>query len=100
MAQTIQFGREERQLLLASHLLWSLDKDRDAITRKLQFKSFSQAWGFMSRVALYSEKINHHPEWSNVYGEVIVTLTTHSCNGLSELDQKMASLIDKIASDQ
>jgi pterin-4a-carbinolamine dehydratase len=87
---------EKHQELLLAHPLWHYSGSRDAITRNLHFKSFSEAWSFMNRVALYAEKINHHPEWFNSYNKVTVTLTTHSCNGLSELDSKMASFIDRI----
>jgi len=76
---------------------WSLDDDRDAISRQFVFKDFVQAFGFMSQSALIAEKLNHHPEWSNVYKTVNVTLTTHDCNGLSELDIKLAKAMDKIA---
>ncbi|KAK5918266.1 hypothetical protein CgunFtcFv8_003045 [Champsocephalus gunnari] len=71
--------------------------DRDAIFKELHFKTFNQAFGFMSRVALQAEKMNHHPEWFNVYNKVQITLTTHDCGGLSKRDVKMATFIDKIA---
>ncbi len=76
---------------------WSLDDDRDAISRQFVFKDFVQAFGFISQSALIAEKLNHHPEWSNVYKTVDVTLTTHDCDGLSELDIKLAKAMDKIA---
>lgn len=76
---------------------WSLDDDRDAISRQFVFKDFIQAFSFMSQSALIAEKLNHHPEWSNVYKTVNVTLTTHDCSGLSELDIKLAKAMDKIA---
>ncbi|KAM6907192.1 pterin-4-alpha-carbinolamine dehydratase 2 [Xenentodon cancila] len=75
---------------------WSQVEDRDAIFKELLFKSFNQAFGFMSRVALQAEKMNHHPEWFNVYNKVQITLTTHDCGGLSKRDIKMAKFIDKI----
>ena len=65
---------------------WSEAKGRDAITKTFQFKSFNQAWGWVSRVALFAEKTDHHPEWTNVYGRVDVTLSTHSAGGLTEKD--------------
>ncbi|TKS83129.1 Pterin-4-alpha-carbinolamine dehydratase 2 [Collichthys lucidus] len=96
-----------------SHWLSSADRDqvvmelratgwvevdgRDAIFKELHFKTFNQAFGFMSRVALQAEKINHHPEWFNVYNKVQITLTTHDCGGLSKRDIKLAKFIDKIA---
>lgn len=76
---------------------WSHDKDRDAISRKFVFRNFVEAFGFMSQSALIAEKLNHHPEWSNVYKTVLVTLTTHDCDGLSELDIKFAKAMDKMA---
>lgn len=75
---------------------WSLDDGRDAISRQFVFRDFIQAFGFMSQSALIAEKLNHHPEWSNVYKTVNVTLTTHDCDGLSELDIKLAKAMDKI----
>ena len=76
---------------------WGAIPDRDAIRKIWKFKSFSEAWGFMSRAALAAEKLNHHPEWSNVYNVVDVTLTTHSCDGLSALDLELARRLDKLA---
>ncbi|XP_042355395.1 pterin-4-alpha-carbinolamine dehydratase 2-like [Plectropomus leopardus] len=75
---------------------WVEVEDRDAIFKELHFKTFNQAFGFMSRVALQAEKMNHHPEWFNVYNKVQITLTTHDCGGLSKRDIKMAKFIDKI----
>ncbi|MEP0519851.1 MAG: 4a-hydroxytetrahydrobiopterin dehydratase [Hyphomicrobiales bacterium] len=76
---------------------WTHDIDRDALSKTFTFKDFNEAFGFMSQVALMAEKLNHHPEWSNVYKTVKVTLTTHDVNGLSELDVKMAGFMDTIA---
>ncbi|KAM4547475.1 pterin-4-alpha-carbinolamine dehydratase 2 [Fundulus diaphanus] len=76
---------------------WMEVEDRDAIFKELHFKTFNQAFGFMSRVALQAEKMNHHPEWFNVYNKVQITLSTHDCGGLSKRDIKMAKFIDKIA---
>ena len=76
---------------------WTEAKGRDAITKTYQFKSFSQAWGFMSRVALYAEKADHHPEWSNVYGRVEVTLATHSAGGVTEKDVALAKKMEMLA---
>ncbi|XP_029956950.1 pterin-4-alpha-carbinolamine dehydratase 2 [Salarias fasciatus] len=76
---------------------WMQVEDRDAICKELHFRTFNQAFGFMSRVALQAEKMNHHPEWSNVYNKVHITLTTHDCGGLSKRDIKMAKFIDQIA---
>ncbi len=76
---------------------WGPVPDRDAIRKIWKFKSFSEAWGFMSRAALAAEKMNHHPEWSNVYNVVDVTLTTHDCLGLSALDIDLAKKMDLFA---
>lgn len=87
----------ERSTELAKLPDWQQTEGRDAISRVLKFKNFNQAFGFMTRVALQAEKLNHHPEWSNVYATVDITLTTHSAGGLTELDIKLATFIDKCA---
>ncbi|MCU0895558.1 MAG: 4a-hydroxytetrahydrobiopterin dehydratase [Rhodospirillales bacterium] len=76
---------------------WSEVEGRDAITRSFRFNTFNQAFGFMTRVALRAEKLDHHPEWFNVYNRVDVTLATHDAGGVTELDIKLASFIDKAA---
>ncbi|KAK3524240.1 hypothetical protein QTP70_023581 [Hemibagrus guttatus] len=76
---------------------WVELEERDALYKELHFKTFNQAFGFMSRVALQAEKMNHHPEWFNVYNKVQVTLTTHDCGGLSKKDIRLAKFIDKVA---
>ncbi|MEH7827954.1 4a-hydroxytetrahydrobiopterin dehydratase [Gemmobacter denitrificans] len=76
---------------------WQVLADRDAIRKVWKFRSFSDAWGFMSRVALACEKANHHPEWRNVYNIVDVTLVTHDCDGLSALDLALAQKMDRLA---
>ncbi len=76
---------------------WAAVEGRDAIRKILKFRSFSEAWGFMARVALAAEKANHHPEWTNIYNVVDVTLTTHSCAGLSGADLALAAVIDRLA---
>ena len=73
---------------------WDAVQDRDAIAKTFTFKSFIEAFGFMARVALHSEKMNHHPEWSNVYNRVSIVLTTHDADGLTELDVKLAKKIE------
>ena len=95
MAQPL--SREDRTSALAQLPDWDPLEDSDAIRRVFIFKSFNAAFGFMSRVALKAEKMNHHPEWFNVYNRVEVVLTTHDCDGLSELDILMATFMDKIA---
>lgn len=73
---------------------WSLLEDRDAIRKTFKFGSFIEAWGWMSRMAIHAEKLNHHPEWFNVYNRVEVTLTTHDADGLSALDIELAGKMD------
>jgi 4a-hydroxytetrahydrobiopterin dehydratase len=75
---------------------WAVQPQRDAIARSFQFPDFSAAWGFMTRVALLAEQQDHHPEWSNVYNKVEITLATHDAGGLSERDIKLAHAIDKL----
>ncbi len=76
---------------------WQPVDGRDAIEKRYAFKTFNQAWGFMSRVALKAEQMNHHPEWFNVYNRVEVTLATHDVDGLSELDIRLAKFMDSVA---
>ena len=76
---------------------WGAVPGRDAIRKIWKFRSFSEAWGFMSRAALVAEKLNHHPEWSNTYNVVDVTLSTHDCDGLSALDMEVEKKMDKLA---
>lgn len=75
---------------------WTLVKGRDAIERTLQFRDFSEAWGFMNRVALLAESHNHHPEWSNVWNRVHIVLSTHDAGGLTANDVKLASAINAL----
>lgn len=76
---------------------WALSDDGLSLSKTFLFKNFSQAWAFMSRAALLAEKINHHPEWFNVYNRVDVKLTTHDAKGLTDLDFRMATQMDKFA---
>jgi 4a-hydroxytetrahydrobiopterin dehydratase len=77
---------------------WSaVDGGRDAIRRTYRFADFNAAFGFMSRVALMAEKLDHHPEWFNVYNRVEVTLATHDAGGVTELDVRLASFMDQAA---
>ena len=75
---------------------WRMHADKDAITRDFALKDFSEAFGFMARVALIAEKLDHHPEWFNVYNKLEITLTTHDAGGLSARDIAMAKAIDRI----
>ena len=92
-----KFSPEARQSMLNELANWKLSDGRDAIQRSFKFKNFSQAWGFMTRVALAAESQDHHPEWFNVYNRVDIVLSTHDCQGLSERDLKLARTIDKLA---
>lgn len=76
---------------------WSDAPGRDAICKTFRFKNFRQAFGFMTQAGMAAEKLDHHPEWSNVYGKVEVTLTTHSAQGLTALDIALAQKMDEIA---
>ena len=78
---------------------WAAVPGKDAIRKVWKFSSFSDAWGFMSRTALAAEKMNHHPDWTNRYNVVDVTLTTHSAKGLTRLDIDLARMLDKLAPD-
>ena len=76
---------------------WQEAADRDAIHKSFRFPDFNAAWGFMTRIAMQAEKMDHHPEWSNVYSTVEITLSTHDCGGLSERDVALARFIDGLA---
>ncbi len=76
---------------------WQMVEGRDAITKTFAFANFIEAFGFMTRAAIWAEKWNHHPEWSNVYKTVVVTLTTHDAGGLGPLDVKLARKLDALA---
>jgi len=94
MAQKL-FG-EARKSALARLKGWSEVSGRDAITKKFVFADFNQAFGFMTRAALAAEKMDHHPEWFNVYKTVEVTLSTHDAGGLTDLDVTLAETMDKL----
>jgi 4a-hydroxytetrahydrobiopterin dehydratase len=95
MAQKL--SGEARKRTLARLPGWSEIEGRDAISKKFVFTDFNEAFGFMARVALMAEKLDHHPEWSNVYKTVDVTLSTHDAGGLTELDVKLAEAMDRYA---
>ncbi|XP_067204847.1 probable pterin-4-alpha-carbinolamine dehydratase [Linepithema humile] len=90
---------EEREEKLSPLLStgWTVQSNRDAIYKEYVFKNFNEAFGFMTRVALQAEKMDHHPEWFNVYNKVNITLSSHDVNGLSQRDVKLATFIDKVA---
>lgn len=83
------------QQFLCKHKHWSLNENK--LHREFKFTNFTQAFGFMSMVALVSEKTNHHPEWFNVYNKVLVDLTTHEANGVSERDFELAETMDELS---
>jgi 4a-hydroxytetrahydrobiopterin dehydratase len=95
MAQKL--GAEVRKAALAKLSGWSDAKGRDGITKKFVFDDFNAAFGFMTRAALVAEKLDHHPEWFNVYKTVEVTLSTHDAGGVTELDMKLAEAMNHIA---
>ncbi|MCP1169117.1 4a-hydroxytetrahydrobiopterin dehydratase [Limimaricola litoreus] len=76
---------------------WEAEPDRDAVTKTFRFSSFVEAFGFMTRCAIWAEKLNHHPEWSNSYRSVTVTLTSHDAKGLTTRDAALAARMDKLA---
>jgi len=86
-----------RQTALAKLAGWSEVKGRDAINRTFTFKDFNEAFGFMARAALVAEKLDHHPEWFNVYNKVEVTLATHDAGGVTERDVTLAEAMNRLA---
>lgn len=97
MAQ--QLTQAQRDAALAKLPDWRLAEGRNAIQKTFVFNDFNQAFGFMARAALVAEKLDHHPEWSNVYKTVAVTLSTHDAGGLTERDIALAEAMDGIAGD-
>jgi len=95
MAQKL--SGDARKAALAKLAGWSEVKDRDAITRTFVFRDFNEAFGFMTRAALVAEKLDHHPEWFNVYKTVTVTLSTHDAGGLTERDVTLAEAMNRLA---
>ncbi|MED5531147.1 MAG: 4a-hydroxytetrahydrobiopterin dehydratase [Pseudomonadota bacterium] len=94
MAVKLLDASKEDVLRKLSESGWDYIKERNAIRRNYEFKDFIEAFDWMTKVALYANKINHHPEWFNVYKTVEVVLTTHDCGGISDLDVKMAEKMD------
>ena len=90
---------EERQAILPAlgAAGWGAELETDSLRKIWKFRSFSEAWAFMSRVALLAEKRNHHPDWRNVYNVVDLRLTTHDAGGLTKIDTDMAVILDKYA---
>ncbi len=83
----------DRERLVATPPGWRLADDGKSVSAELEFTSFADAWGFMSEVAIEADKLDHHPEWSNVYNRVAITLTTHDAGGLTARDQALADRI-------
>jgi 4a-hydroxytetrahydrobiopterin dehydratase len=99
MADLLQETARSETLPPLAETGWAAVPGKDAIRKIWKFRSFSEAWGFMARAALAAEKLNHHPEWSNTYNVVDVTLTTHSAKGLTQLDIDLARAMDRFAPD-
>jgi len=92
-----KLSQEARAAALARLPHWQVVEGRDAISRQLKFADFNAAFAFMTRVALVAEKMNHHPEWTNVWNTVDITLTSHDAGGLTERDVKLAEAIEQLA---
>lgn len=90
-------SREEIAAALSTLTGWDLSEDQRSIRKDFRFRDFNAAFAFMTRIAMAAEKLDHHPEWSNVYNKVEITLTTHSAKGLTALDIRMAQLINDYA---
>lgn len=97
MSRPVKLSADEISQAMKTLEGWRLIEGREAIAKTFKFKNFIEAFGFMSKVALVAEKMDHHPEWFNVYKTVEVTLATHDVDGLSELDIKLAKAMDKLA---
>lgn len=87
----------ERQNALTELADWHYDSDKRTISKDFKFKDFIEAWGFMCKVAITAEKLDHHPDWSNGYNKVSVSLTTHDAEGITEKDIKLAKFMDATA---
>jgi 4a-hydroxytetrahydrobiopterin dehydratase len=94
---TTKLTEAERAEMLPALQGWSMVEGRDAIHKRFVFKNFNEAFGWMTRVALAAEKLDHHPEWANVYRIVDVTLSTHDAGGLTRRDVELAQLMNRMA---
>jgi 4a-hydroxytetrahydrobiopterin dehydratase len=94
----MKLSAEQRQAALAALPGWAYDEAQNAIARDFRFRDFSTAFSFMTRVALAAEKADHHPDWSNSWNRVAISLTTHSAGGVTQRDLDLAGSIDAIAS--
>ena len=90
-----KFDQQQALTLLTALPRWQYDEARGAITREFRFADFAQAFAFMTQIALAAEKRDHHPEWSNVYNRVRITLTTHDAGGLTQRDIDLAGVADQ-----
>ena len=97
-AQKLEGAARDAALADLAKSGWTLVKGREAVCKTFRFSDFIEAFGWMARAAIHAEKLNHHPEWFNVYNRVEVTLATHDVDGLSELDVKLAGRMDRLAS--
>ncbi len=97
MAEKLSEAARKADLPALTDSGWALVEGRDAITKTYTFPNFVDAFGWMTRAAIWAEKWNHHPEWSNVYKTVDVTLSTHDLGGLTDLDIKLARKLDALA---
>jgi len=88
---------EARAAALAKLIGWTEVPGRDAITKQFRFDDFHHAFGFMATAAIVADKMNHHPEWTNIYNKVDITLSTHDAGGVTELDIMLAEAMDKLA---
>ena len=93
--QTIDEARIDE--FIAAHPHWKADRNKVALTAEFKLPGFAAAMGFMMEIAVHADKMNHHPEWSNVYNRVTITLTTHDAGGLTELDLQLAEKINVIS---
>lgn len=94
MSERILLSEREIDDFLEQHSEWQLENN--CLQRTIEFKNFIAAFGFMSQVALVAEKMNHHPDWTNIYNKVMIRLSTHDLKGLSQLDLALAQKINKI----
>ena len=97
MTEPLSEHERRHELGILTTTGWSLVEGRDAISKSYKFSSFIEAFSWMSAAALWAEKMNHHPEWFNVYNRVEVTLSTHDVGGLSALDIRLAQKLDELA---
>lgn len=94
MSDRLDGDARRKALARLSENGWIEVEGRDAIVKTFKFRNFVEAWGWMTRMAIVAEKMNHHPEWFNVYNRVEVTLTSHDVDGLSQRDLKLAEMMD------